>query len=592
LKPQVNPLGAVEALVARFVAWARRVGETRVAWAVLALAFALATALILAWGGGQTFIQDEWTYLVVRRGWSLETLFAPQNGHLIVLPLMLYKTLFAVFGAESHLPYQATTVVLHLTIATLFFLLVRKRLPLAVAVALTVLLALFGVTWDTLMSAYEIPNQLGMAGGVGMLLALDRRTRGGDLAACALLAVSLASFSVGIAFALGALVSIWLGGRGQWRRAWIVLVPALLYAAWFVWARKFDQTNVSAEAISALLSGSADQLAAICAAITGLFRIPGSVGLPTVLGLRSDWGYPLALILVGLVVLHVRRAPRSIYFWTVVATLLFYLALVSAGLDPARTPDAGRYVYMGGIITLLLVAELAGEIRWSTVTGLVAAALFGLTLMANAAELRPAGRFFEAEAETNRATLAALELSRDEVDPDLFAEDETTAHSHPDMFFPAWAYFDAASDFGSPAFSVEELRASGEQAREAADQELVRALELTTEPGTVRARLNGEGPEPLNASDGRFQRRGACLVLLPDRGRSGAFRIQVPPGGFAFRTGPTTDVELKLARFGDAYVTELPATIGSATVAIPTDASAVPWRAELRSGERVFACPY
>ena len=149
------------------------------------------------------------------RGFAPETLLHPQNGHLILVPLLLYKVLFATVGAESHLPYQATTVVLHLTVATLFFCLVRTRVPLAVAVALTVLVAFFGAGWDTLMGAYEIPNLTGMAAGLGMLLSLERRSSPGNVTACSLLALSLASFSVGIAFALGALFAIWLGGRAN-----------------------------------------------------------------------------------------------------------------------------------------------------------------------------------------------------------------------------------------------------------------------------------------------------------------------------------------------------------------------------------------
>src|SRR6476469_1441299 len=191
-RPQVNPLKTIDALVGRFTGWARRVGEMRVAYAVLGLTFAVAAILILAWGTGQTFINDEWNYLVVYRGFALETLFAPQNGHLVILPRLIYKGMFATFGTSSHLPYQAVTVAVHLIIAAIFFQLVRTRVQLVVAVALTMLVALFGVCWDTLMGAYELPNLTGMAGGLGMLLALQRRTRGGDLAACLALAVSLA----------------------------------------------------------------------------------------------------------------------------------------------------------------------------------------------------------------------------------------------------------------------------------------------------------------------------------------------------------------------------------------------------------------
>jgi hypothetical protein len=590
--PAVDVIGFLDGLVARFVAWSRRAGERRLAHALLALVFLVAAALILGWGKGQTFINDEWTYLVVDQGWSLETLLKPQNGHLIVVPLLIYKGLFATAGAESHLPFQVATVVLHLTIALLFFLLVRSRVALAAAVGLTALVALFGAGWDTVMGAYELPNLTGMAAGLGCLLAIDRRTLVGDTLACLLLAASLASFSIGIAFGLGALLAIWLGGRSQWRRAWIVVLPFVLYGVWFAWARKYGQSEVTAEAAGGLFSGIADQVAAICAGVTGLFRAPGSADLPTLVALRPEWGYPLALVLAGLTAFHVRRyPPRSIRFWTILGTLLAYLALVAMGLDPARAPNASRYVYMGGILTLLLVAELSRDVRWSTATGLLAFIVLGLALMANASELRAGGRLFEAEGATNRATLAALELSRDRVDPDLFVEDETAAHSHPDMFFTAAAYFDAVADFGSPAYSPDQLLASAEQAREAADQELVRALELAVAPAGPSVVLRrGAPPRLLGASNGRGVALGGCVGLVPDPGRSATFRIEIPTGGFAYRTAADNQVELKLSRFGEAFSTALPPVAGPGDVEIPTDDSPLPWRAELRTTTKILAC--
>lgn len=591
-RPAVDPIDWLGRLAARFGAWARRVGEKRVAYFVLALAFALAAILILVWSRGQTFVNDEWNYLVVFRGWNLELLLTPQNGHLILFPLLLYKALFYTVGASSHFPYQVVTVVLHLTVSAIFFALVRRRLPLAAAVGLTLLLVFFGAGWDTLMGAYEIPNLSGMAAGLGMLLALQRRTRGGDVAACVLLALCLGSFSVGIAFALGALISLLLGGRAEWRRLWVVLIPGLAYAAWFIWARKFGEGDITVESISSVFAGSADQVAAIVASITGLFRVPGNVGLPTVLELRSDWGYPLAIVLVGLVALHVRRAPRSIYFWTLVATLVLYLMLVAFGLSPARTPFASRYVYMGGIVTLLIVAELGREIRWSAVTGLLAVVVLGLSLMANASTLRAGARLFQAEAETNQATLAALEIARDKVDRGLPAEDgEKTTHSHPDMFFPIWAYFDLAHDEGSPAYDLAELEATGEQAREAADQELVRTLHVEVVPtATPKIDRTATAPTPLSESAGHVRPTGACVALVPERGRAGSFQLELPPGGFSYLTRPGARVTVKLGRFGDQLVNELPVVTGSGEVAIPTDSASKPWRAELVTEAKTFAC--
>ena len=593
IPPQINPLGTIEILAGRLVAWANRVGPMRVAWVVLGLAFAIAAGLILAWGTGQTFINDEWNYLVVFRGWSFETLIHPQNGHLVAVPLILYKILFATIGIESHLPYQVTTVVLHLLVATLFFLLVRTRVALAVAVALTITVAFLGAGWDTIMGAYEIPNLTGMAAGLGVLLALERRTPHADIVACLLLAVALASFSVGIVFTLGALLSILLGKRSEWKRVWIVLIPGLAYVAWFLWARQFDQSSLTPSAVSSIFSGSADQLAAISAGLTGLSRVPGGIGLPVALELRSDWGYPLALVLVALVALHVRRAPRSIHFWTLLGTLVFYFVLVAVGLDAARTPEASRYVYMGGILTLLLIAELVRDIRWSTVTGLVAFVLFGLALMASIGNLRAGGRLFEAEGETNRASLAALELERRHVDEGLSVEAaESTPYSHVDMLFPIWAYFETAEEFGSPAYSLDGLLGAGEQARQAADQVLVNSLAIAVEPVVVpRVDSRGSPPSPVSEGDGTSRVLGACLALLPDPGRIATFGLELPPGGFGYRAATGTTVELKLGRFAEQAVIELPPVKGSAEVEIPAgNTAAPPWRAEIRVDARVLAC--
>ena len=588
--PAVDPIGFLDRLVARFAAWANRVGPNRVAYGVLALAYLIGAVVILSWGKGQTFINDEWNYLVVFRGWNLETLLHPQNGHLIALPLIVYKAMYATVGSSSHLPYQVATVVFHLIVATLVFLLARQRVHLAVAVALTIMVVFYGAGWDTIMGAYELPNLIGMAAGLGMLLALERNSRGGDLTACLMLALSLASFSVGIAFAIGALLAVLLRGRGGWGRLWIVLIPGLLYAAWFIWARKFGQAEVTLTSISSLASGMADQVAAVCAGLTGLFRVPGTVEIPAVLEIRSEWGYPLALVLAALVVFHVRRRPRTIRFWVLFCVLVVYLALVATGLDPARAPGASRYVYMASILTLLLIAELAAEIRWSTATGVVAIALFGLALMANASILRAGGHLFQTEGETNQAELAALEFARDGLDTSTFVEDGSTTHSHPDMLFPAWAYFGMTEESGSPAYDLAELEASGELAREAADQELIRILPVSAATLSKPLPRHGSGPTLEAAEGGDSVERGPCLRLRAAPGQAAVFKLRLPSGGFSYRPLSASTVELGLARVADAYA-PLDTPSGAVKVTIPKDAVATPWRAQLTTSGSLLACP-
>ena len=69
--------------------------------------------------------------------------------------------------------------------------------------------------------------------GIGALLAIERADRRGDVVACALLLASLAFAEIALAFAAGVLVAIVLQ-RGPWRRLWIIAVPVLLYAVWYV----------------------------------------------------------------------------------------------------------------------------------------------------------------------------------------------------------------------------------------------------------------------------------------------------------------------------------------------------------------------
>ena len=72
-----------------------------------------------------------------------------------------------------------------------------------------------------------------MVAGLGMLLALERRTLRGDLVATALLAASLACSGLGLPWVVIAGVEVLLGGRWL-KRAWIVAIPVVLYGAWYV----------------------------------------------------------------------------------------------------------------------------------------------------------------------------------------------------------------------------------------------------------------------------------------------------------------------------------------------------------------------
>jgi hypothetical protein len=468
--------------------------STRGAFAVLGLAMALAAALTLWWLRGTTFAIDELGYLVARRGWEASTLLEPHNGHLILTHLLVFKATVEVFGAGSHLPFTLLSLAAQLGVGALVFELVRRRLGPLVALIPAVLVLFFGAGWEVMMNPAGLSNQLALIAGLGMLLSLERGDRRGDVGACLLLAFALSSHTLGLAFAAGAIAEILVGGglAGR-RRLWLVAAPAGLYAAWALWALRFDQTETSGHAIGSLGSGVYDQLEAIAVSIAGIFRHGGDPDLVTQLvTVDAGRGTALALVLIAAVVLRARAMPPpSARTWGMLAVVSAYLLLVAAGLREGRPPEASRYVYTGSVLVVLLLAQLCEGLRLARGWALAAAAVVLISLLANVAQMRSAGRFLRSEAEYNRAEMAALELGRRCIPRDYVPETKiVTLLPHRDMGFTAAEYYEMVDELGSPAYSPEELAAASPAAREAAEVVFAEAL----------GRRVAVGSTPLRAS--------------------------------------------------------------------------------------------
>ena len=556
-------------------------------------AAALASIAYVLWlGRGETFIVDEWSYLLQGRQSSLTALLEPHNGHLIFFPLLVLKLMYGVFGISSHLSYQLLAVLLNVLIAALLYVFARRSVGPLAALFPAVLMLFYGAGWDAFVTGYQIPNLISIALGLMALLFVRREDLRGDVLACLALLLALASFSIGIAFAAGIAVALLLRGReAAIRRAWVFLAPAALYAVWFIWARHFHETQVTTYDIGALGSGVFDQLAAIFTGIAGLMVAPGSSNLSAPAGSLPSWGPVLVVLAMVGVVLALRRRQPSRSFWVALTTLCVYLVTIALALEvsASRVPDASRYVYMGTVLTLLVLIEAASGMRatraWAI--GLTVALFF--SLLANGALMGVGGRVVRLESATNRAQLAALEVARDDVSSELPVEaGGVTTLSNPDMLFDAGTYFEVTKSYGSPAYSEAGLEGAPEQAREAADQLLARALPITVRPG-----FQPVLGTPLAVIEGsEYQRRpGGCVKIVPSAGSPARVVVGVPSGGFTYAVARTQQPELKLRRFaeGFAVVPELPA--GPARVAIPRDRSDRPWQAELVTASRLDLCP-
>jgi hypothetical protein len=240
---------------------------------------ALGSALMLAQGRDTSFSGDELAYFArlidIHGGgqghdWpSPYYLFAPHNGHLQLIGKLFYEAVFAVAG-PSHATLRVIETLAVLGCVALFFELARRRVGSALALGPCLVLLVLGAAWENLLWPFDLHTLLALAAGLGAMLALERGGPRGDAITCALLAVSTFTLELGLVFLVAAAIVILLGAQAR-RRVWILVIPAALYAVWWVWARQFGQSSLDLANLPHLPASLLDSLTAVIAALLGLF---------------------------------------------------------------------------------------------------------------------------------------------------------------------------------------------------------------------------------------------------------------------------------------------------------------------------------
>lgn len=541
--------------------------EKRWAWIALACAMALAAVLILWFGRGTTFWGDELAILIASPHFSVGEALQPHEGHLILTARVVYQVLFEVFGV-SYTPFRLLTVATVLLTVGLFFVYASRRVRPLVALAPCLVLLVFGSDSEHLVFGNGFIVLLSVSCGLGALLALERGDRRGDASACALLCLGIASYSVVLAFVAGAAVAIFLGEDWR-RRAWVVVLPTVLYVAWWLWSQGVaggnGESSVVASNVLLFPSWGFQALSAVLGSLSGFgYRFAPSAPPPSV-------GMPLAAL--ALVALGWRLGRRSVSgtLWAALTVLLVLWMLEVLVYNPGwRLPEDPRYMTPMAIIVLVVAAEAAAGMRWSRagIYGLYAAALAGL--MVNVTLLHDqAAEFRNITAVQTHAAFTGLELAGRNATDHFFPRplsgvmlplvEEQSPLAIPFSAVPedrpiSREYRAVVERDGGLGYSVAELRAHGEPARAQADAMLVGALDLKLVPAK---------PSVLSGSCRSTGGAGGSLPL--------------PRGGALLEAkGGATEVQVR--RFG--AVTFGVGTLDPgqpAVLRIPTDRSAAPW---------------
>jgi hypothetical protein len=541
--------------------------------------------LLIVLGSRLSFFLDDWVFILYKRDFSLDAFLGPDNEHLVAGPVAVWKLMLATFGLGSALPYRVVSTAMLLLGAWFLFVWIRRRIGGWGALLMTLPILFLGAAFEDLFWFSSITFLGSMACGLGMLVALDRRDRVADRIACAWLVGSMLFSSLWLAFAVGAAVDIALrrGDRGWRRRAYVVAVPVVLYAIWWLGWGDNGESSVTLHNIATTPLFVLDSFAAAIGALVGL-ATPGE-GLPSPPGL--DWGRPLAVGLGALAawrLYRLERIPRSL--WVVLAITLAFWIFGGIAVKPGRVPWASRYQYPSAALVLLVAAGMLGGLRLDRRLLPPALIAVAVSLAGNGLLLQQSHDFYLATSRLIKGNLTALEIARNTVEPNFYLEEEfaDTGFDHID----AGSYFSAVDAFGSPAYTIEELEASPEPVRFAADKVLLNALGVGVETGA-----------PLPAAAARAKPatpNSASIVVVPATGcvavPGGAQTplLSLPPGGAVVGAGAQPVTDIKMRRFATSSE-EFPVDfqIGVApgeavAVPIPPDLSTVRWKMQLEGG--------
>jgi hypothetical protein len=313
----------------------------------------------------------------------------PHNEHWSTVPIVAFRVLFHLVGLRHYWPYQATLVVLHLTVAVLLWTVMRRaRVGPWIAASAASLFALFGAGRQNIEFAFQIGFVGSLAFGLAFLLltdhdgGLDWRDAVGVV--CGALALMSSGVGVIMVIAVGAATMV----RRNWKVAATLTAPlGAVYALWYATYGNDGPRNGSASVSEAATFSRT----AIANTFGKLGQLPG-MGL--VLG---------AVVLVG-VVLTVLDTPardlRRRYAATAglaLGSLVFAVttAYGRGGVDLFGSngqPRASRYVHVIAALIIPLIAVSASHIarRWRPLA-IVAVAVFLVGVPGNVRALRPTG---------------------------------------------------------------------------------------------------------------------------------------------------------------------------------------------------------
>ena len=404
-------------------------------------------------GRGNNFFFDEWMFVVSRRGLSADALLSPHNGHLSALPALAFMVLLKFFGLDHYEAFRFAAVIVHLSVALMASLLVRKNHGWSIGLTVFVVIGLMGAGWQNIFWGF----QMGFMGSLFFFLLslylLDRgRSQNGNLflsLSSIALACSLLCAGLGVA-GLAVIAVLCLFGVDRRRTWWIPVGPAVMYAIWYV---KYGTSQAKLSEVDGVPLYASESASGSAAGLFGVDRI---------------WG---ALLVGALIYFCARLAIRrrlTVRSIALIAFALVFWTMVGLSRTVVWEPNASRYLYVGivalvvGVLDMVHVGGAAAPLSSWRKAGMVSVAF--LAVWGSHASLVQGAKWLKNEGDIVGAELAVVMMHRETIDP-MMAVDPV--HS---FMLPVGAYLAAVDDLGSSAaIDPQQIVNTSEQARLGAD---------------------------------------------------------------------------------------------------------------------------
>jgi len=403
----------------------------------------LAVIPLLYLGRHLTFFADEWTFIVERGLSGIDGWLRPHNEHWSTIPLLIYRTLFAIVGLRAYWPYLLVLELLHAGSAFLLFALVRRRSGDLLALAAMLSLLFLGRGSENILWAFQIGFVGSVFCGLLAMLLLDPPSVSTARLAAASAALLAALMFSGIGLFFCAALAIGLAlDPGRRRRLVALVIPAAAYLAWFV---TFGATATSGHrsplTTAALLSLPSFVPFGVGSALAGL------------VGLSSRWAAVFLAFVAALLALrwYQRRRIGSAVLGAGVAILLQFAltGLVRGQLGDLQAAEP-RYVYVAAVFLILIITDAVAELAVSRRVVAASAVVFLAALAYSGAHLQVYAHQRNAAMNLQAAQLQTVTAFRHapSIDADTFIDGgETPVTSR---------QYDAAVDaLGSPVPSVD-----------------------------------------------------------------------------------------------------------------------------------------